>query len=177
MTRRPHRSPLFPHPPPSRSALEDGRGGRGPRRPPERGRGERPPGRDHRRGRGRPPRRDAPDRPRRDVRAEGVEVAVGHVHDPHDAVDEAQAARDEEEDRRVEQRVEEVDDEDVHYSATRNGITLTSGFTRLPLRASATSTRYAPGASFPLRSTINRPPSRSSELPAASTSPPAPTTA
>src|SRR2546425_12341526 len=113
MTRPPPISTLFPHPPLSRPQQE----------------------------RRRPPRRDAPDRPRRDVRAEGVEVAVGHVHDPHDAVDEAQAARDEEEDRRVEQRVEEVDDEDVHYSATRNGITFTSGFTRLPLRASATSTR------------------------------------
>ena len=43
------------------------------------------------------------DRPRRHVRADGVEIAVGHVHDPHHAVDEREPGGDEEEDRRVEE--------------------------------------------------------------------------
>src|SRR5207237_1378000 len=85
--------------------------------------------------------RPHPDRPRRRVRAERVEVAVGEVDDAHDAVDQAEAAGDEEEDRRVEQRVEEVDEEEVHQSVTRYGITFTSGFTRLSSRARASATR------------------------------------
>ena len=40
-----------------------------------------------------------------------------------------------------EQGIDEVDDQDVHHSATRYGITFTSGFTRLPFSASATNTR------------------------------------
>jgi hypothetical protein len=49
------------------------------------------------------PGRHGADRPGRHVRAEGVEVAVRKVHDPHDPVNEAEAAGDQEEDRRVEE--------------------------------------------------------------------------
>src|SRR5437764_3712566 len=124
---------------------------------------------------GRPGRHGA-DRPGRHVRAERVEVAVGHVHDTHDAVDETQAAGDQEEDRGVEERVDEVDEEDVHHSATRYGSTLTSGFVWFPLKTSASRTRYAPGGSLPVRSTISRPPSTSCDCPVATTSSRPPTT-
>src|SRR5262249_53812501 len=115
------------------------------------------------------------DDPRGHVRAEGVDVAVGQVHDAHDAVDEAEPARDQEEDRRVEQRVEQVDEEDVHYSVTRYEITFTSAFVELPLSSGASRIRYAPGGSLPLRSPISRPPSPSWARPVATTSSPAPT--
>src|SRR5262249_56598616 len=81
------------------------------------------------------------DDPRGHVRAEGVDVAVGQVHDAHDAVDEAEPASDQEEDRRVEERVEQVDEEDVHYSATRYEITFTSAFVELPLSSGASRMR------------------------------------
>src|SRR5262249_59432466 len=75
------------------------------------------------------------------VGAEGVDVAVGEIHDPHHAVDQAEAAGGEEERGGVEESVEDVDDEDVHQSLTRNGITFTSGFTRLSSRARVSITR------------------------------------
>ena len=50
------------------------------------------------------------DGPGRHVGAERVEVAVGHVDDAHDAVDEGEPAGDEEEDGRVEEGVQDVDD-------------------------------------------------------------------
>ena len=61
------------------------------------------------RGRRKRARQDADD-PRGHVGAERIEVAVGHVHDAHDAVDQGESARDEEEDGRVEERVQDVDD-------------------------------------------------------------------
>ena len=64
----------------------------------------------------------AADHPGRDVGAERVERAVRQVDDAHDAVDEAQARGDEEEHRRVEERVEHLDDEDRrrHCALTRS---------------------------------------------------------
>jgi hypothetical protein len=47
--------------------------------------------------------RQEADDPCRHIRAERVEVAVGHVHDAHDAVDEGQPARNEKEDGSVEE--------------------------------------------------------------------------
>src|SRR5262249_19685786 len=121
------------------------------------------------------PGHDRADDPRRHVGAEGVDVAVRQVHDAHDPVDEAEAARDQEEDRRVEERVENVDQEDVHYSATRYEITFTSGLKECPFSASASRIRYAPGGSLPLRSTTSRSPSTSCARPVATTSSPGPT--
>src|SRR5207245_6509009 len=116
------------------------------------------------------PGRGGADRPGCHVRAEGVEVAVREVHDPHDAVDEAEPAGDQKEDRRVQERVEEVDEEDVHHSATRYGITFTSVSIEFPLSTIASRTRYAPGGSLPLRSTISRPPCTSCARPVRTTS-------
>ena len=83
----------------------------------------------------------APQRPRRHVGAEGVQVAVGQIHDPHHAVDEAQTTGDEKERRRGQERVEQMDEQEVHQSPSRWDSTFTSGFTRLPLRASVSTTR------------------------------------
>ena len=58
-------------------------------------------------------------RPRRDVGAEGVEVSVGQVDDPHHAIDEAQPTGDEEQRRRRQERIEEMNEEEIHQSATR----------------------------------------------------------
>jgi hypothetical protein len=44
---------------------------------------------------------------------------VGEVDDPHDAVDEAEPARDEKERGGIEQRVEGVDDERVHAAPVK----------------------------------------------------------
>ncbi len=94
------------------------------------------------------------------------------VHDAHDAVDQAEATGDQEEHRGVEQRVQEVDGDGVHQSPTRYETTFTSGFTRLPLSASASITRYVPGFTRPPGSTISRPPWTSRAAPAATTSSP-----
>jgi len=61
------------------------------------------------------------------------------------AVDEAEPARDQEENRRVEEQLSQMNEEDVHYSATRYEITFTSGFVELPLSttASRSGTRLA----------------------------------
>src|SRR5262245_43618442 len=155
--------------------MDDG----GPRGRPEHARGNRGGNGAHRQEHGphrhRRPGHHRADDPRRHVGAEGVDVAVRQVHDAHDTVDEAQAARDQEQDRRKEQRVEKVDEEDVHYSATRYEITFTSGFIECPFSASASRIRYEPGGSLPLRSTTSRSPSTSCARPVATTSSPAPT--
>jgi hypothetical protein len=56
----------------------------------------------------------APDQPRRDEGADGVEGAMRHVDDAHDTEDQAQARSDEEKDRGVEQRIEDLDDQYRH---------------------------------------------------------------
>jgi len=55
-----------------------------------------------------------PHRPRRHIRTEGVEHAVGEIDDAHDPVDQRQATCDQEEHGGVEQRGEHVDDQIVH---------------------------------------------------------------
>src|SRR5262249_45044373 len=57
-------------------------------------------------------RNGAPDQPRRDEGADGVERAVRHVDDAHDAEDQAKAGSDQKKNRGVEQRIEDLDDED-----------------------------------------------------------------
>ena len=57
---------------------------------------------------------EQPHRPGRHEGPEGVEIAVGQVDDVHDAVDEAEPAGDEKEHCRVEERVEDVNQERVH---------------------------------------------------------------
>ena len=81
------------------------------------------------------------------------------VDDAHDAVDQAEAARDQEEHRRVEQRVQEVDDEGVHQ-LTHGGTetTFTSGFTRLSLSASASRIAVGAGLQRPPGRRCSRPP-------------------
>ena len=59
---------------------------------------------------------------------------MGEVDDAHHAVDEGEAAGDEEQDGCIEEGVEDVDEEEVHQSPARYGTTLTSGFTRFPLQ-------------------------------------------
>src|SRR5262249_57652870 len=58
--------------------------------------------------------------------ADGKEVPVREVNDPHHAVDEGESSGDEKKDRRVEERVEEVDDEYVHRGRLL-GYALTTG--------------------------------------------------
>src|SRR5262245_15034917 len=101
---------------------------------------------------------------------------MGEVHDPHDAVDEAEPAGDEEQGGCGQEGVENMDDQEIHQSPTRYGITFTSGFTRLSSTARATITRYSPGLSRPRRSTTSRGPSVARDTPAVPTSPPAPMT-
>ena len=62
-----------------------------------------------------------------------------------------------------------MDEEDVHYSATRYEITFTSGLKECPFSASPSRIRYAPGGSLPLRSTTSRSPSTSCARPVATT--------
>ena len=52
--------------------------------------------------------------PRRGEGADGKEGAVRHVDDAHDAEDETEAGSDEEQDRGVEQRIEDLDDQYRH---------------------------------------------------------------
>src|SRR5262249_56007823 len=93
-----------------------------------------------------------------DVGAEGVEVAVGEVDDPHHAVDQAQAAGDQEEDRCVEERVEEVDEGDVHRRYGRSsGRRRTSGPAWWSFTIRATATVYRPGAASPRSSLAKTP--------------------
>jgi hypothetical protein len=56
----------------------------------------------------------AADGPCGDIGAECIEAAMRHIHDPHDAVNEAQAGGDQEENRGVEKGIEDLDDENRH---------------------------------------------------------------
>ena len=62
----------------------------------------------------------AADDPGRDVGAERIEGAMRQIDDAHDAVDEAQARGDQKQNRRVEERIEQLDDEDRHRSSSRD---------------------------------------------------------
>ncbi len=57
-----------------------------------------------------------------EVRAEHVEAAVREVDDPHDAEDEGQAARDEEEQQPVLHRVQDLDEKDRRFHDGRPAI-------------------------------------------------------
>src|SRR5262249_34148257 len=115
------------------------------------------------------------DRPRRHVRANGVEVAVGHVHDPHHAVDERETGGDEEEDRRVEQRVEDLCDQRIHEALRYHGsdtVRVSAGAS-VPLTTMCTSA-VAP-AGIPSRPITNRPLDVALVTPARTTAPSGPT--
>ena len=61
------------------------------------------------------PRRDrASDQPGGDECADGIKAAMRHVDDAHDAEDEAQARSNEEKNRGVKQRIEDLDDQYRH---------------------------------------------------------------